>query len=151
LDHMNEDEPKSFSLSYGQWWLLCSSRYQSLYSQLELTPGSGWALTICVGIAFIITTLLSSFWILNLGNYNTKIPPMKSLHVVQMQTTEYQLWQRDLIYSTTCGQNCIFDTFKRVIKENAVLSDRSMLTPDEKFIITTRVYGVLRVYSYPKL
>ncbi len=80
---------------------------------------------------------------------------MKSLEVVEMEAREDQLWQRDLIYCTTCGQNCIFDMFKRVIKENAVLSDRSMitamLTPDEKFIITTGVYRVLRVYSYPKL
>jgi WD40 repeat protein len=61
----------------------------------------------------------------------------------------------DLIYCTTCGKIGIFDTVKRIIKEDAVLSDKSlfavMLTTDEKFIIATGICKVLRVYTYPEL
>ena len=52
----------------------------------------------------------------------------------------------DLIYCTTCGKIGIFDTIKRVIKKDAVLSDKSPFTvPDENFIITTGVCRVLKV------
>jgi WD40 repeat protein len=61
----------------------------------------------------------------------------------------------DLIFCTTCGKIGIFDTVKRIIKEDAVLSDKSLmatlLTPDEKFIIASGVCRVLKIYTYPEL
>jgi hypothetical protein len=45
------------------------------------THKPGRALAICVGIALIVTTLLSVFWILNVKDNNIKIPPMESLDV----------------------------------------------------------------------
>ena len=132
LDHMNEDEPNSFwdafgikSFSYGQVMTVMFFKVSiTLFS--ARTESWFWSRT-RVGITLIMTTLLSFFWILNVRNYNTKIPPMKSLDVVEIEAREDQLGHRDLIYCTTCGQNCIFDTLKRFIKESAVLPDRSCL------------------------
>ncbi len=45
------------------------------------THKPGRALAICVGIALIVTILLSVFWILNVKDNNIKIPSMESLDV----------------------------------------------------------------------
>jgi len=94
LDHMNEDEPDSFfdafgikSFSYGQvmtvmFFKVSITNFLTVFSARTeswfWTRKPGRALTICVGIAFIVTTLLSLFWILNVKD-TTKIPPMESI------------------------------------------------------------------------